>query len=171
MCALASGAFVYDRNSFEWRKTMSESPMKPRDEEDEKQEEKQREKDEQNRSDSISTLVWGAIFIWAGLVLLADNLGYLAGLGLRGDTVPGVFPFRISTWGLIFTGAGVIVLLEVAVRLIMPEYRRHVAGSIILGFVFIGIGLGNLISWNIIGALVLIAVGVVILLRALGWKV
>jgi hypothetical protein len=150
---------------------MSDSPMKPKEEEDEKQEEKQREKDEKTRGDSLSTIVWGAIFIWAGLVLLADNLGYLSGLGLRGDTVPGVFPFRISTWGMIFTGAGVIVLLEATVRLLIPEYRRHVAGSIILGFVFIGIGLGNLISWNAIFALMLIAIGVVILLRALGWKV
>ncbi|MBI5031116.1 MAG: hypothetical protein HZB51_11355 [Chloroflexi bacterium] len=146
---------------------MSESPMKPREEKDEKQ----HEKEEKGRSDPLSTIVWGAIFIWAGLVLLADNLGYLSGFGLRGDTVPGAFPFRISTWGLVFAGAGVIILLEVVVRLVMPEYRRHVVGSIITGFVFIGIGLGNLISWNVIGALVLIAIGIVILLRALGWKI
>ena len=150
---------------------MSESPLKPREEKDEKQEEKHHEKEEKSRSDPLSTIVWGAIFIWAGIVLLADNLGYLNGLNLRGDTVPGIFPFRISTWGLVFAGAGVIILLEVAVRLAMPEYRRHVVGSIIVGFVFIGIGLGNLISWNVIWALVLIAIGVVILLRALGWKI
>jgi hypothetical protein len=150
---------------------MSESPMKSKDEQEEKQEEKQREKEEKSRSDPLSTMVWGAIFIWAGLVLLADNLGYLAMLGFGDRNGPGIFPFRISTWGLIFLGAGVIILLEVAARLAMPEYRRHVAGSIIVGFVFIGIGLGNLISWNIIGALVLIAIGSVILLRALGWKI
>lgn len=161
---LAAGIFYAEE-------IMSDSPMKPKEEKDEKQEEKQREKDEKTRGDSLSTIVWGTIFIWAGLVFLADNLGYLSGLGLRGDTVPGVFPFRISTWGLIFAGAGAIILLEVAVRLVMPEYRRHVAGSIILGFVFIGIGLGNLVSWNAIFALALIAVGIVILLRALGWKV
>jgi len=150
---------------------MSESPMKPKEEKDEKQEEKQREKEEKTRSDPLSTIVWGAILIWAGCVLLADNLGYLAMLGFGDRNVPGVFPFRVSTWGLIFAGAGVIILLEVAVRLAMPEYRRHVAGSIIVGFVFIGIGLGNLISWNVIGALVLIAIGIVILLRAMGWKI
>jgi len=149
---------------------MSDSPMKPKEEEDEKQEEKQREKDEKSQSDPLSTIVWGAIFIWAGLVLLADNLGWLSGLGWV--AAPGIpFPFTVHAWGLIFTGAGAIVLLEAVVRLVMPEYRRHVAGSIILGFVFIGIGLGNLVSWNVIGALVLIAVGIVILLRALGWKV
>jgi len=146
---------------------MSESPIKQKDE----KEEKQHEKEEKGRSDSLSTVIWGAIFIWAGLVLLADNLGYLGGLGLRGDTVPGVFPFRISTWDLIFAGAGVIILGEVVVRLVMPSYRRHVVGSIILGFVFLSIGLGNLISWNVIWALVLIILGVVILLRAMGWKI
>ena len=150
---------------------MSESPLKSRDEKDEKQEEKQHEKEEKGRSDPLSTIVWGAIFIWAGLVLLAGNLGYLGSLGLRGDFAPGVFPFLVGSWGLIFTGAGVIVLGEVVVRLVMPSYRRHVVGSIILGFVFIGIGLGNLISWNVIWALVLIIIGVVILLRALGWKI
>jgi len=113
----------------------------------------------------------GAIVIWAGVVLLAENLGYLSALGLRGDAPLGPFPFRISTWGLIFLGAGVIILGEVAARLILPSYRRHVAGNIILAFVFIGIGLGNLVNWGVIWALILIALGVVILLRAMGWRI
>ena len=147
---------------------MSDSQSKPK---DEKQDEKQREKDEKNRSDPLSNAVWGAIIIWAGLVLLADNMGILSNFAFPGVVVPGVFPFRLQTWGLIFTGAAVIVFLEVAVRLLVPNYRRHVIGTIILGFVFLGIGLGNLISWGVIWALVLIAVGVLVLLRGIGWKV
>ena len=150
---------------------MSELPHKQRDEKNEKQEEKHHEKEEKGRSDPLSTIVWGAIIIWAGVVLLAENLGYLSALGLRGDTVPGMFPFRISTWGLIFLGAGIIIFAEVAARLILPSYRRHVAGNIILAFVFIGIGLGNLVNWSVIWALILIALGVVILLRAMGWRI
>ena len=146
---------------------MSESPRNRRDEKDEKH----HEKEEKGHSDPLSTIVWGAIVIWAGVVLLAENLGYLSALGLRGDTVPGMFPFRISTWGLIFLGAGVIILGEVAARLILPSYRRYVAGNIILAFVFIGIGLGNLVNWSVIWALILIALGVVILLRAMGWRI
>ena len=146
---------------------MSELPRKERAEKDEKH----HEKEEKGRSDPLSTIVWGAIIIWAGVVLLAENLDFLARLGLRGDTVPGMFPFRISTWGLIFLGAGVIILAEVAARLILPSYRRHVMGSIILAFVFIGIGLGNLVNWSVIWALILIALGVVILLRAMGWQI
>ncbi len=147
---------------------MSDSQPKQR---DEKQEEKKREKDEKNRSDPLSNAVWGAIIIWAGLVLLADNMGMLSGLAFPSIAVPGVFPFRLQAWGLIFTGAAVIIFLEVAIRLLVPTYRRHVIGSIILGFVFLGIGLGNLISWGVIWALVLIAIGVLILLRGMGWRV
>ncbi len=147
---------------------MSESPLRNKDEKDEKQE-KEHEKDEKGRNDPLGTAAWGAIVIWAGLVLLADNMGLLAGLA-GGGVVPGVFPFRVSTWGLIFLGAGVIVLLEVAVRVSVPAYRRPVIGSIILGFVFIGIGLGNLVSWGVIWAVVLIAIGIVVLLRGMGWR-
>ena len=150
---------------------MSELPRKQRAEKDEKQEEKQHEKEEKGRGDPLSTIVWGAIIIWAGVVLLADNLGFLSGLGVRGDTIPGILPFHISTWGFIFLGAGVIILGEVAARLLLPSYRRHVAGSIILAIVFIGIGLGNLVNWGVIWALILIALGVVILLRAMGWRI
>ena len=147
---------------------MSDSQSNSR---DEKHDEKQREKDEKNRSDPLSTAVWGAIIIWAGLVLLADNMGMLSGFAFPGAIVPGVFPFRVGTWGLIFTGAAVIIFIEVAIRLLVPTYRRHVIGSIILAFVFLGIGLGNLISWGVIWALVLIAIGVLILLRGMGWKI
>jgi uncharacterized membrane protein len=147
---------------------MSDSQPKQR---DEKHDEKQREKDEKNRSDPLSNAVWGAIIIWAGLVLLADNMGILANLGFSGIALPGLIPLRLGAWGLIFTGAAVIIFLEVAIRLLVPTYRRHVIGSIILAFVFLGIGLGNLISWGVIWALVLIAIGVLVLLRGIGWRV
>ena len=51
------------------------------------------------------------------------------------------------------------------VRLFVPAYRRPVTGSIIIGFILVGIGLGELSdSWDVVGALVLIAIGVSILL-------
>jgi hypothetical protein len=138
---------------------------------DEKHDEKQREKEEKYHGDPLSTAVWGAIIIWAGLVLLADNMGMLTNLGFSGIALPGLIPLRLGAWGLIFTGAAVIIFLEVAVRLLVPTYRRHVIGSIILAFVFLGIGLGNLISWGVIWALVIIAIGVLILLRGMGLKI
>lgn len=141
-----------------------------RNERDEK-EEKQHEKEEKGRSDSLSAATWGAIIIWAGLVFLADSLGLLTGLSDRGIPFPGRFIFfRFETWALIFLGAGVIILLEVLLRLVLPDFRRPVAGNVILAIVFLGIGLGNLISWNVIWPLVLIAIGGLILLRGLGWR-
>lgn len=75
-----------------------------------------------------------------------------------------IFGTGWDAWPVIFLGAGVIVLLGVVVRLLVPAYRRPVTGSIIFGFILLGIGLGELTRWDVVGALVLIAIGVSILL-------
>jgi hypothetical protein len=133
----------------------------------EKQEEKEEEKrgeknekdekswDEKWRRDPLSASAWAAILIWAGLVLLVDNFGLL--VRFEG----------LNAWGLIFVGAGLIILLEVAARLILPDFRRPVMGSLILAAVLLAIGLGDLINWNIIWALALIVIGGLIILRGL----
>jgi hypothetical protein len=130
-------------------------------EKEEEKSEKEHEKDEKGHwgekwyRDSLATTRWAAILIWAGVALMANNLPFLAGI----DWLDG--------WGLAFTGAGAILLLEVAVRVLVPTYRRSVSGILILAAVFLGIGLGGLFGWEATGALVLIAVGVGILLRSL----
>jgi hypothetical protein len=130
-----------------------------REKEEEKQEEKQEKEekswDEKWQRDPLGTLVWAAILVWAGLVLLASNLGLLARIE------------KLDTWNLIFIGAGLIILLEVVVRLLLPDYRRPVIGSIILAVLLLAIGLGNLINWGIIWALALIAIGVLIIFRGM----
>jgi len=133
----------------------------------EKREEKSPEEkswDEKYRRDPLSALVWPAILIWAGLVLLANNLGLLS--GLRGQT-SGWFFFGVDVWGLIFIGAGVILLIEVVIRLMMPVYRRDVGGTLFLGFLFLAIGLGNIVSWNFIWPLFLIGLGLAIVIRVM----
>jgi hypothetical protein len=55
-------------------------------------------------------------------------------------------------------------LLGVLFRLLVPAYRRPLSGGIILGFIFLGIGLGQLTSWVVVGPLVVIAIGVGLLL-------
>jgi hypothetical protein len=139
--------------------------------EQEKREEKSREEksseeknwDEKYRRDPLGSIVWACILIWAGLVFLAYNLGLL---DFR--TIPG-FPegFNTAPWSLVLLGAGVIVLIEVAIRLLVPEYRRPILGSLIVAVILIGIGLGNLINWNITGALILIAVGLLVIFRGI----
>jgi hypothetical protein len=106
--------------------------------------------EEKWRRDPLTAAGWALILIWAGLVLIAINLG--------------IFGTGGEAWPVIFLGAGVIVLLGVVVRLLVPAYRRPVTGNIILGFILLGIGLGQLLQWEIVGALVLIAIGLSIIL-------
>ncbi len=131
---------------------------------DEKEAEKREEKswEEKYRNDPVSAAVWACIFIWAGLVLLAGNLGLLDWI----STEPGA-PFFLwaNTWGLILLGAGVIVLMGAAVRVLVPSYRRSVTGDLILGVIFIGIGLGNVLGFQVTLPLILIVIGLSILLR------
>jgi hypothetical protein len=101
-----------------------ETEEKPR----ERQEkgEKHGEKEEKNweekwRRDPLGGMAWAGILIWAGLVLLADNLKLFARFE------------RLEAWAIILIGAGLM----------------------------------DLLSWNVIGPLILILFGVFILLRVL----
>jgi len=133
---------------------MSEQPLNNKDEKDEK--DRGGNWDEKWRRDPIDAAGWALILIWAGLALIADNLGYLD----RFDT-------RLETWGLIFAGAGVIVLLQVLIRLVVPAYRRPIVGSVIFAVILLGIGLGDLVGWSMIWAVGLIVIGAAYLLRGL----
>ena len=62
-------------------------------------------------------------------------------------------------------GAGLLLLVGVVARLLLPEYRGDVGGNIFLAVLFIGIGLGNIFGWNLIWPLILIGLGVAVLLR------
>jgi hypothetical protein len=124
---------------------------------EEKFDEKRREKDEKSleekwRDDPLGTAVWALILIWAGLALLLDSMGVLDDSSING-------------WQLAFTGAGVILLLEALLRLIVPSYRQPVIGTVILGVVFLAIGLGELINLGVILALAVILIGLSLLLR------
>lgn len=137
----------------------------PRDEkqeekEQEKQQEKQEEKrwDEKWRRDPLGSIVWACILIWAGLAFLAGNLNMLQQFGLAG-----IF----DAWSLAFAGAGVILLLEALVRILVPAYRRPVVGTIILAFVFLGISVGDTIGWELIWPFILIGIGLAFLLSGL----
>jgi uncharacterized membrane protein len=134
----------------------------PRRDEKFEKEEKEREKEEKSwdekwREDPLSAVVWALILVWAGIALLIGNLDALQDTALEG-------------WNLVFAGAGVILLLEVVVRLLVPAYRQPVIGGLILGFVFLAIGLGDLGIWDAIWPLAIILIGVALLLRGFGWR-
>lgn len=134
-----------------------------------KEEEKEYEKEEEKsgggwgyekwRRDPLSAVVWAGILIWAGVVLMVGNLGFLANLRIQGSYV--------ETWPIIFIGASVIVFLEALVRLVVPAYRRAVGGTLFFAAVLLGVGLGNLVGWHVVGPLILIAFGLSVLVRGL----
>ena len=141
---------------------MSEQQYGEKYEKEEEKTEKEYEKEEKTwdekwRRDPLSGIVWAAILVWAGVALLAGNMGLLANVEW------------LDAWGLAFVGAGLIVLLEVVVRLLVPAYRRAVGGTLVFAAVLLGIGLGDLFGWSVIGPLVLIAIGLGVLLRGFRW--
>ena len=113
--------------------------------------------DEKWRRDPVDAATWAIIFIWVGLVLLAENMGLLANL----------LGTRIEAWSVGFIGAGLIVLLGVVVRVLVPAYRRPLVGGLIFGVILLGVGLGEIVGWVAIGPLILIAIGVSVLLRGI----
>jgi len=147
---------------------------------DEKEEKQQQEKDEKDEKevlkhdekveerDALSSVVWAAILIWAGLVFLAFNTGWIERV-FAGDLFPRILPhgmevFEPGLWSIIMLGAGLILLMEVIIRAFVPNLKRHIGGSLILAAVFIGVGLGSFFGWDLVWPLILIAIGASILL-------
>lgn len=140
--------------------TPSTPPPRSRGEKDEreKEEEKQHEKDEKQheekwRRDPLGAIIWALILIWAGVVLLANNL----------NLVPAIPGFPMNDWAWIFSGAGLLLLFEVVIRLLLPEYRKGVIGNLILAFIALSIGLGNVVGPGILWGLALVAIGIALL--------
>lgn len=145
---------------------MYERQYREKEEKEEKEEKHERERkswgekdekswDEKWRRDPLNAAAWAVILIWAGFVLVLSNLGLFDRIEF------------LDAWPMVFFGAGLILLLEVGVRLFVPAYRQPVSGNLILAIVFLALGLSGLIGWGLTWALALIAVGVIILLRGL----
>jgi hypothetical protein len=128
---------------------------RPRTQREEKQEKDSGGWDEKWRRDPVDAAMWALILIWVGILLLASNFGYSEGYG------------RFPLWSIGFVGAGILVFLAAAFRLVVPAYRRPLTGNVIFAAILIGIGLGETVGWFVIGPIVLIGIGVIALLSGL----
>jgi hypothetical protein len=129
-------------------------PEKQDEKQGEKEQEKQQEKgagmDEKYHRNPLGFVSWALIIIWLGVTLLLQNV---------------VFDDNDKAWGVFAWGAGVIIIAEALLRLTMPRWRRGITGSLIWGAIAVGVGFGLWFgNWEIIGPIVVIAVGVGILL-------
>ena len=136
---------------------MSDEQHRSKSEKEEKEEknrgEREWDKGEQwSGGDALGPLVWGLIIILAGLAMAAVNLG--------------IYPWLTwgNVWSYIFIGAGVLFLLEVILRVLLPAYRRPMRGRLILAFVALAIGLGGLVGWELTWPFIIIAVGLAIII-------
>ena len=140
---------------------MSQAPRHEK--QNEKEDEKRREKDEKRwdekwRRDPLNIGSWAIILIWAGVVLLLDNLGVFEG-----------HP-SLQGWAVFFLGAGAILLVQALIRLAMPEHRRPIGGTFILGVIFLAIGLGDIAGWELVWPIAIIAIGMSMLLSRLWYR-
>ena len=129
--------------------------------EEEKRGEKNEEKgkgqgwDEKWERDRLRMISIAAIFIWGGLVAFASML-HLFNYSWEGHG-----------WAVFLLGTGVILIGKVIIRVLIPEYRRAIGGSLIIGFILLAVGISDLTgwSWDYIWPIILVAIGLTILLR------
>jgi hypothetical protein len=122
--------------------------------EQEKKQEKGRGMDEKYRRNPLGFVTFALLIIWLGITLLLQNSGVIEN-GDRG-------------WALFMWGGGAVILVEAIARLAIPRYRRPVMGGFVWGAIWLGVGFGLWFDrWEVIGPLVIIAIGVAILVGRL----
>jgi len=146
------------------REPVQPSPEEPRrHKRDEKEEEKTEEKgrgqswDEKWQRDRLRMISIAAILIWGGLIALAGMLK--------------LFNYNWEThgWAIFLLGTGVILVAKIVIRMLVPEYRRPIGASLIIGLVLLAVGISDLINWNwnYIWPIIIIVVGLIILLSGI----
>ena len=102
------------------------------------------------QTDRLDAVGWAALFLWAALVVVAENTSFR-------DNFDWWVP-----WGVFWVGAGVIVLTETVFRTAMPRYRSKWGWTLFWGTAFLALGLGELVGpiWY---ALPLVAIATTIL--------
>jgi hypothetical protein len=99
----------------------------------------------------LESFWWAAVFIWAGLVLVADFL----------DVLPEIR--EANAWSWIFLGAGIFGLIGALVRLYSSDLPNPTGGDYFWSGLFFVIGASGFFGDWITFPLALILVGVAIL--------
>jgi hypothetical protein len=100
----------------------------------------------------IDGLWWGAVLIWAGLVFVADSMGYLYQEG------------NINVWTWVFLGAGVLALILNAWRLLVPDVAPPTLWDYVWTAIFLILGLSAFANFTLSWPLFVIVLGLVIVI-------
>ncbi|MDY6875629.1 MAG: hypothetical protein SWK90_05425 [Chloroflexota bacterium] len=106
-------------------------------------------------NDPLGAATWAIILILAGCILLVANLGLVPFIGMA------------NSWNWILLMAGALLLLQVLLRLMVPEWRRPVGGWLMLALIMLVSGTGAVMGLENTWPLILIAVGVALLVGGL----
>ena len=90
------------------------------------------------------------MLFWAGLVFIADGMGYLPQSG------------SFSAWSWVFLGAGVLALVLNAWRLFAPDIAPPIAWDYIWTAIFLMLGFGSFVNFTITWPIFVIVLGLVI---------
>jgi cation transport ATPase len=124
----------------------NEKEEEKREKEDEKRQEKQM--DEKFRRNPVRGIIFALILIWGGVVAFLETSHVVKASWWQ-------------AWAVFLAGTGFILLIKAAFRL-MPEHRRPIGGTIVIGVVLLGVGLGDLIGWQYTWPVILIIFGIVL---------
>lgn len=103
----------------------------------------------------LETLWWAAVFIWAGIVFVADYL----------DVLPEIR--EADAWSWIFLGAGVLGLLGALVRTASADLPKPTGWDYFWSALFLIIGASGFFGGGIAFPIALLVIGVAILANVL----
>ncbi len=122
------------------------SPIRERHRDRRERDEKEEKEEKDQPRDLLNGVIWALILIAAGVIFLAEGVWQAFDWERFG-----------SAWNFVFVAVGLILLLEVAIRLLVAQFRRPVAGTLVFAFVMLAIGISGITGWNITWAVFLIA--------------
>lgn len=103
----------------------------------------------------IGGIWWGAVLIWAGLVFIADNLGYLPQIGSADE------------WSWILLGAGIFALVADLWRAAAPAIVAPTIWDWIGAALLLLLGMSGFMSYAFPWPLIIIIIGLVLVSSSL----